>query len=92
MKSCDLKIKTIVKQNASEKVAEEIKRLILKNKIKPGSKLPSERSLSEQFGVGRYTVREGLAILQTSGIITVLSGKGAFVGDDVINTINKSHL
>ncbi len=87
MKSYDLKIKTIVKQNASEKVAEEIKRLILKNKIKPGSKLPSERSLSEQFGVGRYTVREGLAILQTSGIITVLSGKGAFVGDDVRNTI-----
>ena len=87
MKNYDYKLHAIIKQNASEKVADEIKKLIIKKKIAPGSKLPSERILSEKFKVGRYTVREGLAILQTSGIITVLSGRGAFVSDNANNTI-----
>ena len=87
MKKVDYKIAPIVKQNASEKVADEIKKLIIKKKIAPGSKLPSERILSEKFNVGRYTVREGLAILQTSNIITVLSGRGAFVNDNAQSAI-----
>lgn len=87
MNGLDYELPTIVKQNASNKVADELRKLIIKKKIAPGTKLPSERILSEQFGVGRYTVREGLAILQTSGIIKVLSGRGAFVCENVDDTV-----
>lgn len=43
---------------------------IVRGRLKPGSKLPTEMSLSEQFGVNRSTVREAIRLLyqpQTGG-------------------------
>lgn len=80
---------TIMKKNASEQVAEQLERMIASQQLNPGMKLPSERILSEQFGVGRYTVREGLAILQTRGMIKVYPGKGAFVCDKAGNVMRE---
>jgi GntR family transcriptional repressor for pyruvate dehydrogenase complex len=45
----------------------------------PGEKLPSERSLAEQFGVSRAVVREALRALDATGLVEVRSGAGAFV-------------
>ena len=36
--------------------------------------LPSENRLMEQFGVGRYTVREALRMLEASGLVKVRQG------------------
>lgn len=44
-----------------------------------GDQLPSEHELCEHFAVSRSSVREALARLEKSGIISRRQGKGAFV-------------
>lgn len=86
-KDMNYELPLIKRKNASESVAEELEKLIVKNHVKPGEKLPSERTLCERFGVGRYTVREGLAVLQARGIVQVLPGRGAFVSEHAGETL-----
>lgn len=45
----------------------------------PGTKLPSERKLQEEFGVGRLALREALSRLNALGIIETSHGRGTFV-------------
>jgi DNA-binding FadR family transcriptional regulator len=64
-----------VKPNrVSQQVAEQIRSLILEGKLKPGDKLPSERELSKIIGIGRLSLREGLRILESSGILRTQYG------------------
>lgn len=59
-----------VKPNrVSNQIAEQIKNLILEGELKPGDKLPSERELSKSLNVGRLSLREGLRILESIGIL-----------------------
>ena len=60
-------------------IAEQIRALIQRGEFAPGAKLPSERLLSERFGVGRSSVREALTALQSMGLIEVRQGSGARV-------------
>ena len=70
-----------------EEVSSQIKKLILEGALQPGDKLPPEGTLSEQFHVGRQTVREALRILELSGFISVQKGFGG--GSVVRNNILK---
>src|SRR4030042_2296117 len=67
----------------SHQVAEQIKNLILGGKLKPGDKLPSERELSKVIGVGRLSLREGLRILESSGMLQTRYGvhSGTYVSN-----------
>jgi len=60
-----------------EEIAEHIELSILSERLTVGSRLPSERDLMEQFGVGRSTVREALFRLQRMGLITLTQGAPA---------------
>lgn len=51
----------------------------------PGAALPSERVLCDTFGVSRVSVREAIAGLESTGLITVEHGRGAFVRESVNN-------
>jgi DNA-binding FadR family transcriptional regulator len=44
-----------------------------------GSKLPSERELTELFGVSRVSVREGIRSLEAMGLVEVRHGNGCYV-------------
>jgi DNA-binding FadR family transcriptional regulator len=48
----------------------------------PGSRLPTERELEEEFGVARNTLRKGLKRLEESGLIVRHVGRGSFVAED----------
>lgn len=47
--------------------------------LRPGSKLPSEGQVAEQFNVSRITVIRGLKQLQDEGHINRIQGSGSFV-------------
>src|SRR4051795_9952014 len=55
-------------------LADSITETILRNALQPGARLPAEREMREQFGVGRGTLREALRVLEAEGLITVRSG------------------
>lgn len=69
-------------RRAFQEIAQEIQRAILAKKLKAGERLPSERSLAEQFQVGRLTIREALRTLEAKGIINIRLGRGggSYVG------------
>ncbi len=45
----------------------------------PGSRMPSERVLSQEYAVSRPVIREALRSLQERGLISVAAGRGSFV-------------
>ena len=65
----------------SHEVANQIKELIRKEKLRPGNKLPNEMQLSGLFGVSRPTIREAVKSLVSQNIIEILRGKGTFVSE-----------
>jgi DNA-binding FadR family transcriptional regulator len=60
-------------------VAEAILDGIRAGRWAAGSRLPSDRELSEQLHVSRPTVREALLVLEFAGMIEIRHGSGAYV-------------
>lgn len=58
----------------SGEIVEQVKSAILEGRLGPGDRLPSERELSERFGVSRVTVRDALRVLEASGLIEIRVG------------------
>ena len=64
-----------------ETVSAQLLTAIFDAKLPPGSKLPSERELCQQFGVSRTVIREAIRHLSAKGVLEVLSGSGVHVTD-----------
>ena len=62
----------------SNRVADELLRRI-REQHQVGDRLPSERTLAEEFGVSRPVVREALRVLVMLQVVDVQIGRGAFV-------------
>ncbi len=67
------------RRKLAESVAEQLMH-VLKD-MPAGAKLPPEKELMQQLGVGRSTVREALKGLEVMGVIEIRHGQGAFVAD-----------
>ena len=63
----------------SDKIIDQIRNLIRTGKLKPGDKLPPERTLVKEFGVGRGHVRDALKKLEFYGILKTLPQSGTVV-------------
>lgn len=55
-------------------VADTLRSRILSGEVADGSLLPTQTELLEEFGVSSPSVREGLRILETEGLVTVRRG------------------
>lgn len=60
-------------------LVENIRQRISSGEFASGSKLPSEKALSEEYSVGRSSVREALRTLQAEHAIGIEKGRGSFV-------------
>ncbi len=67
---------------AYKTVIQYIKSEILRGQLRPGQKLPSERSLAETLGVGRNSVREAMRTLGMIGAISSAQGSGNYISSD----------
>ncbi len=68
------------RRKLSETVAQQL--LEAFRDLPPGTKVPSERELTKELGVGRSTVREALNGLAVLGVLTIRHGQGAFIADE----------
>jgi len=64
---------------AYSKIAETLRRRVTTGEYAPGTALPSEAALCEEFGVVRNTVRRALAELEQEGLIETSPGRGRVV-------------
>ncbi|WP_380054486.1 FadR/GntR family transcriptional regulator [Falsihalocynthiibacter sp. SS001] len=71
----------IQSEKLSHSVVDQIERLILRGILRPGERLPSERELAERMGVSRPSLREAIAELQNSGLLTSKAGAGIYVSE-----------
>ena len=76
----------------SENVETHLRDLIFSRRIKPGQKLPTEKQISEQFGVSIVTAREALKGLEVLGLVEKKKGEGGgiFVGEMKSDSIKTS--
>lgn len=69
----------IVTRKIYEQIADQMKMHIVAGGWKAGERLPSTKELTEQFQVGRSTMREALSALKAMGLIEIRHGEGCFV-------------
>lgn len=75
------KLDSLERESLSQKVASSIRHEIVRGRLKPGDRLPTEHKLADTLGVSRNAVREGLALLRQDGLVRSRQGVGAFVTD-----------
>jgi GntR family transcriptional regulator, transcriptional repressor for pyruvate dehydrogenase complex len=68
----------IKKTRVAEEVAQRIRTLILDGTFPQGKPLPSERVLTEQFGVSRGSIRDAFRMLEMIGLLETRHGRGTF--------------
>jgi GntR family transcriptional regulator len=66
-------------RSPSKQIAASLRALIESGELPPGSKLPSERELAEQYAVAPQTAREAAKLLKNEGLVVGQAGKGIFV-------------
>jgi DNA-binding FadR family transcriptional regulator len=62
--------------DASEQIALEIRRHIVRQELQPGDRLGTEQELATEFGVSRPTLREALRLLAGSHLVRASRGPG----------------
>lgn len=72
-----IKQTTIVKT-----ILNTFKELLLSKELVPGSRLPSENEMVEQFGVGKSSIREAIKMLDAVGVIESKQGFGTFISNE----------
>jgi len=74
-------------------LARSLEQRILSGELAFGEKLPSERSLVADHGVGRSSVREAIRELAERGLVEIVPGRGTFVArpsvSDVANGVQR---
>ena len=70
-----------------EGIVLRLRDLIRQGKLRHGSRLPPERALAEQFGVGRSSVREAIRSLELQGLLVTRHGSGSFVNTQSLDAV-----
>lgn len=64
-----------------QRIAETLADRIADGRFPPGSRLPTERELAEEFKVSRPTIREAMIALKLRGLVAARQGSGIYVVD-----------
>ena len=72
-------VQSIQNRRLYQQIADQLRGMIESGEYPPGSYLPAERELSQQFGVSRTSLREALIALEVIGLVRVKVGDGVQV-------------
>lgn len=73
-----------------DKVVEYIYTLVENGQLKIGSRLPTERTLADELGVGRNSIREALRLLENMGLVESRQGSGNYISCNSSNSISEA--
>ena len=62
-----------------EQLVAHFRRRILEGTLPPGTRLPSELALVEEYDISRGTIRQAMAALVNEGYLERIPGRGTFV-------------
>jgi len=79
----------ISRKKTYELVAERLVAEIGERRLRPGDTLPTERQLTQEYHVGRSSIREALRMLESQGLIESC-GSGMFAVAEFRNPLNQS--
>jgi GntR family transcriptional repressor for pyruvate dehydrogenase complex len=68
-------------EKLSQAVVRQVEQLILRGILRPGERLPAERELAKRLDVSRPSLRDAIARLEESGLLTAKPGAGVYVAD-----------
>ena len=71
-------------RRAWESVLARIEADLLGGRLRPGDRLPGERALAVELGVGRSSVREAIRVLEVLGLIRTAAGSGPAAGAIIV--------
>lgn len=71
----------IQRANLPQAIAERIIDLITRGELQLGERLPAQRQLAKDLGVGVSSIRESLQSLTAMGIVEMQPGRGTFVSE-----------
>ena len=72
-----------------EATVEYVQDYILRNKLQPGDKMPTQAELFTEIGVSRPVIREAMRYLESCGLLISFQGKGVYVArQDIGSVIN----
>src|SRR5690348_289828 len=60
-------------------LADALRAQIASGELPPGSRLPSEKTLEQETGLNRSTIRRSIDILRSEGLVVVRHPHGTFV-------------
>lgn len=86
-----MKLEILTKTESREvqkMIISNIRDLINYKNMEPGEKLPSERMMSEKFGVSRSNVREAIQKLELYGLLKSIPQSGTFIANIGIVALN----
>jgi len=72
-------VKPVQMLRASHQIAKQIEEMILNGLLKPGDRLPGERTLADRFQTSRNPIREAFRALEALGYVEVKPGKGTYI-------------
>ena len=83
MSDANLSLRPARPIRAIQDIADQIREQLRSGHLHPGQRLPPERELAKQLGVGRNTVREAMTMLEAAGLVERRLGSsgGAFITD-----------
>lgn len=72
----------------SDLILRQLKELVSNGTLRPGDRLPAERELALQFGVGRSHVRDALRRLEFYGVLRTLPQSGTVVAEAGVEALS----
>ncbi|MFI0141909.1 GntR family transcriptional regulator [Streptomyces luteogriseus] len=73
-----------------QRIVQDVRNKIRTRELAAGAKLPSTRELSDTYGVAPGTVQRALTELRTAGLIYSHQGRGSFVTEAAVESVEDS--
>jgi GntR family transcriptional repressor for pyruvate dehydrogenase complex len=69
----------VQRSRVNQEIVRQLRDLMAQRQLRPGDRLPAERTLADMLGVGRQTVREALRVTEAMGLLVLRPGDGTYL-------------